>query len=72
VSQKKLSGFANTLVSAEVLQVAKQCQRQLQAQHNRIHRAREKLSISAASLKEEGDREPTEIQLQPREETQSH
>ena len=72
VSQKKLSGFANTLVSAEVAELAQQCQDQLQAQHNRIRRAREKLSISATSLKEEGDREPTEIQLQPREETQSH
>lgn len=37
VVQKKLSGFANTLVSAEVLELAKQCQRQLQSQHNRMH-----------------------------------
>ena len=38
VVQKKLSGFANTLVNAEVLQLAQECQDQLQSQHNRMHK----------------------------------
>ena len=62
VSQKKLSGFANTLVSAEVLELAKQCQRQLQSQHNRLRKGREQLSISATTVEEEGVHEHDQVQ----------
>lgn len=38
VKRANISGFANTLVNAEVLQLAQECQDQLQSQHNRMHK----------------------------------
>ena len=38
VVQRRISGFANTLVSAEVLQLAQECRRQLQSQRKRMQR----------------------------------
>lgn len=49
VSQKKLSGFANTLVSPEVLQLAKECRRQLQSQRNRMPKAAKEPELHARS-----------------------
>jgi hypothetical protein len=41
VQQTKITGFANTMVSAEIQQLAMQCQRQLQSQRNRMRKERQ-------------------------------